>query len=82
LAGVLVTCLDLLKDMTSFRENKGKSIEEMKDEGQMIELPSFFVDVTGHPNNLTKGLQGKDNLIPEINDNTTFKIKLRLWETN
>jgi hypothetical protein len=39
------------------------------------------VDVTGHPNNLTKGLQGKDNLIPEINDNKTFKIKLRLWES-
>lgn len=36
--------------------------------------------VTGHPNNLTKGLQGKDNLITEIN-NKTFKIKLRLWES-
>jgi hypothetical protein len=66
--------------MKSFRE-KDKNIEEMKDEGRMIELASFFVDVTRHPNNLTKGLQGKDNLIPEINDNKTFKIKLRLWES-
>lgn len=37
--------------------------------------------MTGHPNNLTKGLQGKDNLITEIKDNKTFKIKLRLWES-
>jgi hypothetical protein len=75
---VLVTPLDLLKDVKSFRELKGKNIEEMKDEGRMIELASFFVDVTGHPNNLTKKLQGKNNLIPEIKDNKTFKIKLRL----
>jgi len=40
----------------------------------------FFVALTGHPNNLTKGLQGKDNLIAEINDKA-FKIKLRLWES-
>jgi len=75
-----VTSLDLLKDMKSFREEKGKSIEEMKDEGRMIELSSFFVHVTGHMNNLTKGLQGKDNLITAINDKT-FKIKLLLWES-
>jgi hypothetical protein len=53
----------------------------MKDEGRMIELASFLVDVTGHPNILTKGPQGKSNLIPEIKDNKTFKIKLRLWES-
>jgi hypothetical protein len=49
----------------------------MKDEGRMIKLASFFVDVISHPNNLTKGLQGKNNLILEIKDKT-FKIKLRL----
>jgi len=37
-----VTSLDLLKDMKSFREKKGKRIEEMKDEGRMIELSSFL----------------------------------------
>ena len=41
-AGVLATSLDLLNDMKSFREKKGKNIEEMKDEGRMIELPSFL----------------------------------------
>jgi len=39
---VLVTPLDLLKDVKSFRELKGKNIEEMKDEGRMIGLASFF----------------------------------------
>ena len=42
MAGVLVTSLDMLKDMTSFREKKGRNIEEMKDEGRMIELASFL----------------------------------------
>lgn len=37
-----VTSLDLLKDMKSFREKKGKDIEEIKDEGRMIELASFL----------------------------------------
>jgi hypothetical protein len=39
---VLVTSLDLLKDMKSFGEKMGKNIEEMKDEGRMIELASFL----------------------------------------
>lgn len=51
-----VTCFDLLKDMKSFIEKKGKNIEEIKDEGRMIELASFFVDVIGHSSNLIKGL--------------------------
>ena len=42
MAGVLVTSLDLLKDMKSFREKKGKNIEEMNGEGRMIELASFL----------------------------------------
>ena len=37
-----VTSFDLLKSMKSSIEKKGKNIEEIKDEGRMIELASFF----------------------------------------
>jgi hypothetical protein len=37
-----VKYLDLLKDMKSFIDEKGKNNEEMKDEGRMTELASFL----------------------------------------
>jgi hypothetical protein len=46
-------------------EKKGRTIEELNDEGWITDL-AFLVDVTGHLNNLNKELQGKGKLITDI----------------
>jgi hypothetical protein len=69
-----------LNEIKLFMENKGKNIEELNDGGWITDL-AFVVDVTGHLNNLSKELYGKDKLITDMyNDIKAFRVKLRLWE--
>jgi hypothetical protein len=76
---VLKRFFDLLNEIKLFMEKKGRTIEELNDEGWITYL-AFLVDVTGHLNNLNKELQGKGKLITDIYNNIkAFRVKLRLW---
>ena len=69
----------LRTEIKIFMGTKGKSVPEFEDEQWNSDL-AFLVDLTGHLNDLTFRLQGKNKLISTMFQTiTAFGTKLKLW---
>nr|XP_042913023.1 general transcription factor II-I repeat domain-containing protein 2A-like [Parasteatoda tepidariorum] len=70
---------DVLNEVITFLEEKGKPTRFLKEESFVRDL-AFLVDITGHLNDLNTKLMGKNQVISQlVNAVDGFKLKLGLF---
>jgi hypothetical protein len=77
----MLNCIfSLREEVQDFRESKEKSVHEFQDPQWMCDF-GFLVDVTGHLNQLSCRVQGKDQLIHTAYDTVKYFRRNWLMET-